>query len=235
MNRFYQAQIKCAAVNKRLCTESEWTFSCEGPSMKPFPYGYLRDAKKCHGDEPWDRPDMKKVGKREPKELRRLYRAERSHQEECVSDFDVFDLPGNNDEVVASETFERGWRSRHESVTTGGPWYKGVRNQCRPKIYSHDEGFYHYYMGFRCCADAGEKQVDPRTPTQKREGWSMSRVESIAGVKVNEMRALLQKKADDPTCGCRTKRCRTLCGTLHGDDWAELPPTSVPIEEASAH
>ena len=132
---------------------------------------------------------------------------------------------------MASETFDRSWRSRYESVTTGGPWYKGVRNQCRPKIYSHDEGFYHYYMGFRCCADAGEDEVDPLTPTQKKEGWTLSRIESIAGVTVEKMRELLIKKADDPTCGCKTKRCRTWCGTLHGDDWAELPPDSTPRNE----
>jgi sulfatase modifying factor 1 len=31
MNRFHQAQIKCASVGKRMCTESEWNFACEGP------------------------------------------------------------------------------------------------------------------------------------------------------------------------------------------------------------
>ena len=31
MNRFHQAQVKCAAVGKRMCTESEWSFACEGP------------------------------------------------------------------------------------------------------------------------------------------------------------------------------------------------------------
>jgi sulfatase modifying factor 1 len=25
MNRFHQAQVKCASVGKRMCTESEWT------------------------------------------------------------------------------------------------------------------------------------------------------------------------------------------------------------------
>ena len=50
MNRFHQAELKCAAVGKRICTESEWTLACEGPSMPPFPYGYVRDANKCTGD-----------------------------------------------------------------------------------------------------------------------------------------------------------------------------------------
>ncbi len=65
MNRFHQAEVKCAAVGKRMCTESEWTLACEGPEMKPFPYGYVRDATKCNGDHPWDEPNMKKVAKRD--------------------------------------------------------------------------------------------------------------------------------------------------------------------------
>lgn len=219
MNRFHQAQIKCAAVGKRLCTESEWTFACEGPEMKPFPYGYERDTNKCHGDEEWDSPNMKKVAQRDPAELRRLYKGKASGQEECVSDFGVYDLPGNADEIVASETFESGWRGKYDSVHTGGPWYKGVRNQCRPKIYTHDEGFYYYFLSFRCCAEADQAETSPLTPKQKKDGWTMERVERIAGITVAEMRDMLEKKKTDPTCGCTTTRCRTFCGTLHGDDW----------------
>src|SRR5690606_21086924 len=48
MDNFYQAQVKCAAVGKRMCTESEWTMACEGPRMLPFPYGYQRDVGKCN-------------------------------------------------------------------------------------------------------------------------------------------------------------------------------------------
>lgn len=221
MNRFHQAQVKCAAVGKRMCTESEWTFSCEGPEMKPFPYGYKRDPTICHGDEEWDSPNMVKVAKRDQEELKRLYKGKRSHQPGCVSDFGVYDLPGNNDEVVATETFEPGSRSKFESITTGGPWYKGVRNQCRPKIYTHDEGFYHYYMGFRCCAEAGEDAVtEPLTPFQKKHGWEMKRVERTAGISVAEMKEILEKKKTDPSCGCTTTKCRTFCGTLHGDTWS---------------
>jgi len=224
MNRFHQAQVKCAAMSKRLCTESEWTFACEGPEMKPFPYGYTRDANKCHGDEEWDSPNMTKVAQRDKAELRRLYKGKASGQNQCVSDFGVYDLPGNTDEVVASETFEAGWRGKYDSVHTGGPWYKGVRNQCRPKIYTHDEGFYYYFLSFRCCSDAGADVVDPLTPKQKANGWDMQRVERTAGITVKEMRELLEKKKPDPSCGCTTTKCRTFCGTLLGDDF--LSPES---------
>lgn len=218
MNNFYQAQVKCAAVGKRLCTESEWTFACEGPEMKPFPYGYERDATKCNGDHPWDGPDMKKVARRDARELARLWRGVRSgEQPECVSDFGVPDLPGNNDDVVASETFTNDWRGRYDSVTTGGPWYKGVRNQCRPKIYTHDEGFYYYFLGFRCCAEPDGAVTDPRTPKQRKDNWSFRRVEQLARFSVVQMQRKLELK-EQGQCTCRDRDilCKTMCGTLLG-------------------
>lgn len=222
MNKFYEAQVKCAAANKRLCTESEWTFACEGPDMLPFPYGYVRDANKCHGDEEWDAPNMPKVRARDQEELRRLYKAEPSGEPECKSPFGVYDLPGNADEVVASETFQgKASQTKYESITTGGPWYKGVRNQCRPKIYTHDEGFYYYYMSFRCCAEADGAETDPRTPRQRKENTTMKTIEGIAGVKVAYVKGILEKKKTDPSCGCSEKdiKCKTACGTLHGVGW----------------
>lgn len=218
MNRFHQAQVKCAAVDRRLCTESEWTLACEGSQMKPFPYGYTRDTNKCHGDEEWDGPNMTRVAQRDPVELRRLYKAKPNGQSECVSEYGVYDLPGNTDEVVASETFEAGWRGKYDSVHSGGPWYKGVRNQCRPKIYTHDEGFYYYFLSFRCCAEADGATTNPLTPHQQREGWDMKRVERLAGITVQEMKEMLEKKKTDPTCGCKSTKCRTFCGTLLSDD-----------------
>jgi sulfatase modifying factor 1 len=217
MNRFHQAQVKCAAVDKRMCTESEWTLACEGPEMRPFPYGYVRDATKCNGDRPWDGPVMDKVAKRDPTELARLWQGVRSgSQPECVSPFGVADLPANTDEVVASEQVS-GHRSKFDSVHTGGPWYKGVRNQCRPKIYTHDEDFYYYFLSFRCCAEPDGKASEPRTPKQIKDGWSMKRVEGRAGFSVEQMREKLQLKAEG-NCSCRDKDilCKTMCGTLLG-------------------
>lgn len=215
MNTFYQAQVKCAAIGKRLCTESEWDLACEGPEMKPFPYGFTRDANICNGDHPWDGPDMAKVAKRDPDELARLWKGVRNgDQPGCVSDYGVWDMPGNTDDIVATESP----KATYDSATTGGPWYSGVRNQCRPKIYSHDEGFYYYFLSFRCCADADGKASDPRTPRQQKEGWSFSKVEQRAGFTVAEAKAKLDEKTATGACACKDKdvRCKTLCGTLLG-------------------
>ncbi len=221
MNRFHQAEVKCAAVGKRMCTESEWTLACEGPEMKPFPYGYVRDTNKCHGDVPWDSPKMPKVAQRDEAELSRLWKGVRSgSQPECVSDYGVFDLPGNNDEVVASETFSADFRGKFDSVHTGGPWYKGVRNQCRPKIYTHNEDFYYYFLGFRCCSEPAGTATDPRTPKQIKANWDFKRVEKSAGFTREDYQALLKLKQEHPDCSCKPKdkKCRTLCGTLLGPD-----------------
>ena len=214
MNRFHQAEVKCASVGKRLCTESEWTFACEGPNMTPFPYGYVRDAKKCNGDHMYDGPNMDKVAARDPGELARLWKGVRSgSQPDCVSAFGVADLPGNADEIASTEKPT----AKYDSATTGGPWYKGVRNQCRPKIYTHNEDFYYYYLSFRCCAEADGKPTDPRTPMQRKQGWKFEKVEKSAQFTIQKMQEIWKLKQDNK-CACAAKDilCKTMCGTLLG-------------------
>jgi len=218
MNRFHQAQLKCAAVGKRMCTESEWNFACEGPEMLPFPYGYKRDPLKCNGDHLWDDPNMKAVAKRDATELARLWKGVPSgSQPECVSPFGVHDLPANADEVVASEQSPNSSRGKFDSVHTGGPWYSGVRNQCRPKVYTHGEDFYYYFLSFRCCAEPDAAPTDPRTPRQIKDGWTMKKVEQAALTKFDDVKEKLRLKAEG-TCVCKDSdiECKTLCGTLLG-------------------
>jgi sulfatase modifying factor 1 len=174
MNNFYQAQVLCAAQDKRICSETEWTMACEGPSYKPYPYGYVRDADKCRGDRPYGYPSKDKLWKRDAAEIERLWQGVPSGtQPECVSDYGVHDLPGNADELAASERFND---KKYDNVTTGGPWYKGVRNQCRPKIYDHDEGFQYYYLSFRCCKETDGKPTDPRAPKQVKRGQPWEKI-----------------------------------------------------------
>jgi hypothetical protein len=186
MFNFLRAQHLCAAEGKRVCTETEWTMACEGPEYKPYPYGYVRDPKACHGDREYVEPRVVGHDKKgraffafaskdravaEP-ELERLWQGvESGSQPKCVSDYGVWDMPGNADELAASETPEP--TSKYDNVTTGGPWLNGVRNQCRPKIYTHNEGFAYYYLSTRCCAEADGAPTDPRAPKQleRKEKW----------------------------------------------------------------
>jgi sulfatase modifying factor 1 len=226
MNRYHQAEVKCAAVGKRLCTETEWTTACEGPKYKPFPYGYVRNVEICHGDVMWDSPNMSLVGARDPDELARLWKGVRSgSQPQCVSDYGVYDMPGNADEVVSSETFSSDFRGKFDSVHTGGPWYKGVRNQCRPKIYTHDEGFYYYFLSFRCCAEPDGKETDPRTTKQRKDNWRFEKVEQIAGFTREQVRHAIKRKSEKGNCGCSKHdiTCNTMCGTLLGPSAKDYP------------
>ena len=176
MNDFPHAQRLCAAQNKRVCTETEWTMACEGPEYKPYPYGYVRDPNKCRGDREYRFPNVKATVSKDKKkahaEIERLWDGVVSgSQPDCVSDYGVHDMPGNADELASSET--KPPRSKFDNVTTGGPWLDGVRNQCRPKIYQHNEGFAYYYLSFRCCAEADGKPTDPRSPKQieRKNAW----------------------------------------------------------------
>jgi formylglycine-generating enzyme required for sulfatase activity len=186
MFQFFQGQRLCAAESKRVCTETEWTMACEGPEYKPYPYGYVRDPTICNGDKEYVEPKVidhdargipiyafasKDEAVAKP-ELERLWQGVVSgSQPKCVSDYGVWDMPGNADELAASETREP--TSKFDNVTTGGPWLYGVRNQCRPKIYTHNEGFAYYYLSTRCCAEPDGAPTDPRAPKQigRHEKW----------------------------------------------------------------
>ncbi len=218
MNRFHQAQVKCAAVGKRLCTESEWTLACEGPEMKPFPYGYSRDA-----DEVQRRPPLGRSRHEEGREARpgragpplegRAERvAARVHQR----------LWRRRPARATPTRWWRarraaGWRGKFDSVHTGGPWYKGVRNQCRPKIYTHDEGF--LLLLPRASAAAPSPTARPPSrgrPRQVKEGWDSgsgssgwrsSRSRRCAGSSSSSSRA--SASASRPTSCAR--RCAARC------------------------
>ena len=226
MNNFYQAMVKCAAVGRRMCTETEWTFACEGPEMKPFPYGVKRDPTKCNGDRKWDEPQMGLANNFDERELSRLWQGvPNGAQPDCVSDFGVPDLPGNTDDVVANDSYKKGGiYANYESVNTGGPWYKGVRNACRPKVYSHNEGFAYYYLGFRCCSEADGRETDPRTPRmiEKKQPWA--HVERFARFTVDEMKSALDRKAAGTcTCGAHDALCKVMCGLA-------LPKSAVDVD-----
>jgi hypothetical protein len=126
-------------------------------------------------------------------------------------------MPANTDEVVASEQPKNSRHAKFDSVHTGGPWYKGVRNQCRPKVYTHNEDFYYYFLSFRCCAEADGKETDPRTPWQQRDKWTIQKVEKRAGFSIVDMQQKLDlKKQGQCTCPDGNILCKTMCGTLLG-------------------
>ena len=149
----------CVAQSKRLCTEAEWTFACEGEEATPYPYGYERDSDACVIDRPWrpvhaealQPPDTEQA----MAELDRLWQGEPSGaRPRCRSPFGVYDMTGNVDEWTTSVV-----PGERPSILKGGYWGP-VRTRCRPSTRAHGQTFAFYQLGFRCCSDAPPSTAD---------------------------------------------------------------------------
>ena len=69
---WYESNRICESDGKRLCTEEEWTFACEGEEALPYPYGYDRDKDACLVDKPWRWFDPSAYGGRKAALIREL-------------------------------------------------------------------------------------------------------------------------------------------------------------------
>ncbi len=149
---FNEAERMCKKESKRLCTEREWTFACEGEEARPYPNGYERDPEACVVDRSWklfaEGALVPRDGPRARAEMDRLWQAEPSGtRPKCRSPFGVYDMTGNVDEWTRSTR-----STGYVSVLKGGYWGP-VRARCRPATRAHNEDFVAYQQGFRCCAD----------------------------------------------------------------------------------
>lgn len=157
---WYEAKALCSAEGKRLCTEDEWTFACEGEEAVPYPYGYTRDDTACVIDRvhrPFDESKLRRRDSEDAmRELDRLWQGEASGaRARCRSPFGVYDLTGNVDEWTTS-THPGGY----PSILKGGYWGQ-IRARCRPSTRAHGETFAFYQQGLRCCADLDERAPPP--------------------------------------------------------------------------
>jgi formylglycine-generating enzyme required for sulfatase activity len=154
MVSFIEAEEACRAEGKRLCTESEWTFACEGNEKVPYPYGYERDTTACNIDRTYILPDLQAFSYDDKisDEVGRLdQRVASGSQTRCVSPFGVHDMTGNVDEWVVNEDPNTDG-GEDISGLKGGYWGP-IRARCRPITNSHNRWFRFYQVGFRCCSD----------------------------------------------------------------------------------
>lgn len=152
-----EARQLCESDGKRLCTDVEFTFACEGEAMRPHVYGFKRDDTKCSIDRPYRprtfafshhdacmadeacRDALEAIDQRVPA----------GAMEACVSPEGIHDLNGNVNEWV---TLPGHGLSKRAGLKGG--WWGPVRNRCRPITTFHGESDYGYEVGFRCCRDA---------------------------------------------------------------------------------
>ncbi len=134
------ADAVCRAQSKRLCLESEWQFACEGEEMRPYPYGFRRDAAACN----IDRSDLG-----HPNAGLRDLRAKVSEYPACVSPFGVHDMSGNVEEWATLDDGHAPERS-----TMKGAWWLPGKNTCRARTLGHGEVYEGAQVGVRCCRDA---------------------------------------------------------------------------------
>ena len=135
----------CQSLGKRICTDNEWNFACEGEDMLPYPYGYERKAV-CNQDQ----TDLFEKNPR--MQVLRDLREPADARPECKSPFGVENMTGNMDEPVAREGFENNQPFRN---ALKGGWWMPARNRCRPATTAHDDFFKDIQIGVRCCGGAG--------------------------------------------------------------------------------
>ncbi|HYQ16384.1 MAG TPA: SUMF1/EgtB/PvdO family nonheme iron enzyme [Polyangiaceae bacterium] len=133
----------CAAQGKRMCRESEWNFACEGEEMRPYPYGFTRDASACNAD---------RIDVVSPEGKLRDLRAPGGSFARCKSPFGVMDMAGNLEEFVAMDV-----KGPVQPAMKGAYWQPS-RNFCRAAQTAHDRYYNGTETGFRCCSDAPEAE-----------------------------------------------------------------------------
>jgi hypothetical protein len=138
---FHDVARVCASRGRRPCRESEWQFACEGEEMRPYPYGWERDATACNVDIA---SGLGKTGRLVD------HRAAPGAFERCASPFGVMDMAGNLEEWVAADgAGKMGW---HQVLK--GSWWIPSRHACRSFQVGHGPEYGGGETGGRCCKDA---------------------------------------------------------------------------------
>jgi sulfatase modifying factor 1 len=134
---FIEAKASCEQRGAHLCSNEQWQFACEGEEMRPYPYGFVRDANACN----IDRSELgKAVGRLHD------FRTAQGANTQCVSPFGVRDMAGNLEEWAIAKPNTH----QHATVLKGSWWLPG-RSTCRATNGGHDAVYEGTETGFRCC------------------------------------------------------------------------------------
>jgi sulfatase modifying factor 1 len=136
----------CESNGARLCRESEWQFACEGEELRPYAYGWERDASACNVDR------STAIGR--PGRLVD-HRAVVGTQANCSSPFGIEDMAGNVEEWVQADGPGQGSKMGWKEVLKGS-WWIPSRHACRQFRIGHDDVYRGAETGRRCFKDASE-------------------------------------------------------------------------------
>lgn len=128
----------CRSLGKRMCMESEYNFACEGEEMRPYPYGFKRDASACNADH---------FDVVTPEGKLRDMRVTADEYPRCESPFGIKHLAGNLEEFVSIDG------SNPVRPAMKGAYWQPSRNFCRAAQTAHDRYYHGTETGFRCCKD----------------------------------------------------------------------------------
>jgi hypothetical protein len=147
-----EAQAKCEAQDKRLCTELELERACKGPDSTTYEYGSKYRAAPCGGSTNGHLvPTGTRVG--------------------CRSAFDVFDLHGGAFEWTASR-WDRGEPTEFVAVRGGVGDPGEVTGRCANALPRRpDQRFPN--VGFRCCTGEPNDAVVALEVHRSPEGFRL--------------------------------------------------------------
>lgn len=143
-----EAQSRCAAQGKRLCSEAQWEKACVGPLRTVYPYGDWYDNVRCWTEAGANGGQPGASGSRS----------------RCVNVYGVFDMSGNAWEWVndyydayyyASSPYEdpTGPLVGDSKVMRGGAWFHGgLATRCSFRG-AYDPARGRFGAGARCCTD----------------------------------------------------------------------------------
>jgi len=159
------ARTLCEGVGKRMCRMAEWVSGCKGPRGSDYPFGNtvpkrkpLAEDAKCNYAQHFKKVDATLVFQRDPKEMARLYQADRSGaRRTCLSASGAADMMGNVEEWVECPR----WMAPNDVNCTGkglvcyclaGRFWSAPR-ACHEMVVRHSSTYHGYETGFRCCQD----------------------------------------------------------------------------------
>ncbi len=177
MFTFVEAAQWCAARDKRLCFDDEWTRVCGGTAETSYPYGDTHQPGVCNDDETWITYNQSLlngwpssacspgVGSYEElmdaaravsgtaaaaaDHVEDLYQAEPGGSNAwCTNADGAFDLCGNVEEWTRRR--DGGEPDFHGNLK-GRYWAES--RTCQSNLTSHGDYFRFYEIGFRCCVD----------------------------------------------------------------------------------